>query len=100
MKMNANTQIRMLLLQKGLNISKLAELLSQKTGKPYSRQNLSNKLRGGTIRYDEMLIIADILGYNIKFEENNKIDNECQYTNKGAFSPKTFKHNKACRSYI
>ena len=33
-----------------------------------SKQNLSNKLRKGTIRYDEMLVIADILGFEIKFE--------------------------------
>lgn len=30
-------------------------------------QNLSNKLRNETITHREMLIIADILGYDLKF---------------------------------
>lgn len=69
MTMNANTQIRVLLAQKHLNITKLAGLISEKTGKPCSKQNLSNKLRNGTVRYDEMLVIADILGFKIEFSE-------------------------------
>ncbi len=54
---------------RGSNISKLAALLGEKLNKKYTRQNLSNKLRAGTLRYDEMLVIADILGFEIKFEE-------------------------------
>lgn len=69
MKMNANIQIRVLLAQRALTISKLARMLEERTGKSCTRQNLSNKLRAGTIRYDEMLIIADILGFEISFDE-------------------------------
>lgn len=69
MKMNANIQIRVLLAQRALTISKLARMLEERTGKSCTRQNLSNKLRAGTIRYDDMLIIADILGFEIRFDE-------------------------------
>lgn len=69
MNMNANTQIRVFLAQRGSNITKLAKLLEERTGKSCTKQNLSNRLRAGTIRYDEMLIIADILGFEIKFDE-------------------------------
>ncbi len=69
MKLNANAQIRAFLTMRGSNISKLAALLGEKLNKKYTRQNLSNKLRAGTLRYDEMLVIADILGFEIKFEE-------------------------------
>ena len=67
MPLDANTQIRVLLTMRACSISKLAKLLTEKTGKKCSHQNLSNKLRKGTIRYDEMLVIADILGFEIKF---------------------------------
>lgn len=43
--------------------------MSEKTGKKISQQNLSNKLKSGTIRYDEMLVIANILGFKITIEE-------------------------------
>lgn len=69
MKLDANTQIRVFLTQRGSNITKLAKLLEEKTGKHFTRQSLSNRLRAGTIRYDEMLIIADILGFEISFDE-------------------------------
>lgn len=69
MKLNANAQVRAFLTMRGSNISKLASLLGEKLGKKYTRQNLSNKLRAGTLKYDEMLVIADILGFEIKFEE-------------------------------
>lgn len=69
MELDANTQIRTFLTIKGSNITKLAKLLSERTGKKYTRQNLSNRLRAGTIRYDEMLVIAKILGFKIMVEE-------------------------------
>ncbi len=69
MELDANTQIRTFLTIKGSNITKLAKLLSERTGKKYTRQNLSNRLRAGTIRYDEMLVIANILGFKITIEE-------------------------------
>lgn len=50
MKLNANAQIRAFLTMRGSNISKLAALLGEKLNKKYTRQNLSNKLRAGTLK--------------------------------------------------
>ncbi len=69
MELNANTLIRVFLAKRCITITKLAKLMSEKTGKKISQQNLSNKLKSGTIRYDEMLVIANILGFKITIEE-------------------------------
>ncbi len=43
--------------------------MEQKLNKSYSIANLSNKLRKGSITYEEIKLIADILGYEVKFIE-------------------------------
>ncbi|MDR1168496.1 MAG: hypothetical protein LBK53_06390 [Heliobacteriaceae bacterium] len=49
--------------------NKTMTYVAQKTGS--SVFNLSNKLRKKTIRFEEVRQIADILGYNIKFEKKS-----------------------------
>ena len=44
----------------------LSWLASELNTKP---QNLSNKLRRGTITYNDVLLIAEILGYSIKWNK-------------------------------
>ena len=65
--MSIVNDLKKVLLDVGVNLTELAAALSKKLNKPYSMQNLSNKLRKETITYREMLIIADILGYDLKF---------------------------------
>ena len=60
-------ELKKILLDYDITLTELAEALSKRLNKPYSMQNLSNKLRNETISYREMLIIADILGCEIKF---------------------------------
>ena len=55
------------MLDVNVNLTELAESLGKRLNKPYSMQNLSNKLHNETITHREMLIIADIWGYEIKF---------------------------------
>lgn len=62
-------EIKFLLSNKGLTLTYLAQQLEQKLKKPYSVANLSNKLRKGSISFDEIKLIADILGYELKFTE-------------------------------
>lgn len=59
--------LKKVLLDVNISLTELAQALSKKLDKPYSMQNLSNKLRNETITHREMLIIADILGYDLKF---------------------------------
>lgn len=67
MSLKVREQIKSLLAEKGITMKSLAELLSEKTNKKYSLANLSAKLQRGTLSYNEVLIIANILGYEIKF---------------------------------
>lgn len=59
--------LKKILLDVNISLTELAQALSKKLDKPYSMQNLSNKLRNETITHREMLIMADILGYDLKF---------------------------------
>ncbi len=59
--------LKKILLDVNVSLTELAQALSKRLDKPYSMQNLSNKLRNETITHREMLIIADILGYDLKF---------------------------------
>lgn len=62
-------EIKFLLSNKGLTLTYLAKQMEQKLNKSYSIANLSNKLRKGSITYEEIKLIADILGYEVKFIE-------------------------------
>ncbi len=71
--MSIINELKKVLLDVNINLTELAQALAKRLNKPYSMQNLSNKLRNETITYREMLVIADILGYDLKFvrrEEN------------------------------
>lgn len=59
--------LKKILLDVNVSLTELAVALSKRLNKPYSLNNLSNKLRNETISHREMLIIADILGYDLKF---------------------------------
>lgn len=65
--MSIINELKKILLDVNVNLTELAEALGKRVNKSYSMQNLSNKLRNETITHREMLIIADILGYDLKF---------------------------------
>lgn len=67
MKLLVKEQIKTLLAQEGLMLKELAEILSQKTGKKCTPDSLSQKLRRGSLTYNETLLIAELLGYRIEF---------------------------------
>mgnify|MGYP003300786080 CR=1 FL=1 len=65
--MSVRTDIKKLLAENAVTITQVAEILSQKSGKQYSRSNISQKLMRGTLKYEEAKIIGEILGYELKF---------------------------------
>ena len=65
--MSIIVELKKILLDVNVNLTELADALSKRLKKPYSMQNLSNKLRNETISHREMIVIADILGYDLKF---------------------------------
>ena len=67
--MSSKEIVKILLIKRGMTITKLAEKLSEITGKKCSRANLSDKISRSAIRFDEMEQIAKILGYEIEFKK-------------------------------
>ena len=67
----AKEQIKSLIALKGITMTQLSELISNKTQKKYSVSSLSQKLNRGSIPYNEVMMIADILGFKISYERDS-----------------------------
>lgn len=67
---NAREIVKLLLVKENLSISKLAVMLSTDQKKIY-QQTLSSKLINGTLKFNEMLDICNVLGYEIEFNKIN-----------------------------
>lgn len=55
-------QVKIILKRKGMTIKELAEMVEQYTGKPMSRQNMTQRLGRDNFQEQDMRMIADILG--------------------------------------
>lgn len=71
MNTNVRDKIKSLLALKCITITKLAEMMSEKTGEKYTFQRLSHKLRLGRISLKEAYLIAELLGYDLEFIEKS-----------------------------
>lgn len=60
-------QLKHLLLEEDVKIKDLIPLLSKKAKKEYSYDSFIHRLGRATITYEEMIDIADVLGYDIQF---------------------------------
>ena len=65
--MGVREDIKVLLAESNIKLKELAVEMSAKTGKKISADNISQKLRKGTLRYNDAALIGDILGYDLKF---------------------------------
>ena len=68
MILNAKEIIKIIISKENLTQKTLTKILTEKTGKKYTPDGFSRKLNKGTISYNEVVQIADILGYDVKFE--------------------------------
>jgi len=68
----SKNEIKSYIVKSGYTMTEIIEMVNKKYNKTDTVQNLSNKLTRGTIRYNEVLEIADICGYNIEWIEKNK----------------------------
>lgn len=64
--MTVKEDIKSLLAKDSWTITKMAERMTEKTGKTYTVKTLSQKLTNSTLKYDEFKIMVDILGYKIE----------------------------------
>lgn len=71
MKLEPKEQIKTLLAQKAIKQKDLASKMSEMTGGNYNSKTFSAKLNRESFTYKEMLLIAEILGYDIQFVNNN-----------------------------
>ena len=62
-------QIRGYIAASGLSSTQLAEMITNECGRPESVQSFSQKLKRGSIKYAEVLEIAELLNYGIKWEK-------------------------------
>ena len=62
-------EVKSYIIKEGFTMKKIDGLLDEES--KVALQNLSNKLTRGTIKYSEIKQIADILGYEIKWEKKN-----------------------------
>lgn len=65
--MSVRTDIKKILAENDISITKLASMLSEKTGKYYSQSNISQKLMRSTLKYEEAKLIGQLLGYELKY---------------------------------
>lgn len=55
-------QVKIILSRRGMTIKQLAELVEEHTGKPMSRQNMTQRLGRDNFQEQDMRLIAEILG--------------------------------------
>ncbi len=67
--MNIKEEIKVSIARRATTLKKVCEELSQRTGKKYSYNNISNKLRLGTIKFNEAQMIFEILNYELIYKD-------------------------------
>lgn len=69
MKLNAKELVKLIITKKCITQKELVQILNEKTPKKYTQDGLSRKLTKGTITFNEIMLILDILGYEIDLKE-------------------------------
>jgi len=67
--MDVSRTIKIFAAQENISVAELVRRFSQYSGKEYSTQSFSNRLRNGTVHYNEVEQIAQMLGYEIEFKK-------------------------------
>ena len=69
MKTNTRNEIKSRIVREGFTMEELLERLHDDYGWSRSVSNLSAKLQRDSIRYREVLELADVLGYDIEWRK-------------------------------
>ena len=62
-------QVKILLIERDLKMKELVKALANKFGTSASESNFSGKLTRGSLTYNEMLEVCEVLGYEIEFKD-------------------------------
>lgn len=67
MRLKVKEQVKALLSQEGMTQKTLVDLLNKIGKNKYSTTSLSQRLTRGSFTYNEVMEVAKILGYDIRF---------------------------------
>ena len=67
--MNVRNEIKAQIIRTGMTMQQVVDLLSDEYGWSDSVSNLSVKLQRESIRYKEVVELADVLGYDIVWQK-------------------------------
>jgi len=71
--MDIRNDIKYILAKEGITLTRMAELLAEKTGYPYTVKSLSGKLIRESITLKEALQIFEIIDYELLPVKNKKV---------------------------
>ena len=74
MKSNLRNEIKSYIVRQGMTMQEIVDLLRDEHGWSDSVSNLSNKLQRESLRYVEAVQLADALGYEIVWQNEDKED--------------------------
>lgn len=69
--MDIRNELKGLIAQNGTTLKKICDEMSEKFNKKVIGNNITNKLRRNTIKFQEVQEILDVMGYNIVFVRKN-----------------------------
>lgn len=65
-------QLKRIAAYRGYTLKKLGEEFNRRFGTTYVQQSFSKKINAGAIRYDELKLFGDILGFKVKLELDDR----------------------------
>ena len=69
--MDVRNEIKSIIAKKAQTLKNVCEIMTQKSNKTVMPNNITNKLRRGTIKFNEIQDMLDVLDYHIEFIPNN-----------------------------
>ncbi|MCI6937696.1 MAG: LLM class flavin-dependent oxidoreductase [Clostridiales bacterium] len=70
--MNVKNEIKSIIVRSGMTMQEVVDLLPEEYGWSDSVSNLSAKLQRESIRYKEVLELANVLGYEIVWQKKRE----------------------------
>lgn len=70
--MNIRNEIKAQIVRAGMTMQQVVDLLSDEYGWSDSVSNFSNKLARGSLRYEEAVQLAEVLGYEIVWKKRGE----------------------------
>ena len=70
--MNIRNEIKAQIVRAGMTMQQVVDLLSDEYGWSDSVSNFSNKLARGSLRYEEAVQLAQVLGYEIVWKKKEE----------------------------